>query len=506
MKKISNFMLPPHFNDLYKNEAISSISLTRDVADKINELVAAYNELYQGNLAKEQEQDGRISKAVLFMKDNLINSIHDLFKLLYEKGYCHSIIQEIYAPLLKTIVIPEMFGAAGDGLTDDTAAFKVAFDFCKKNNLVLTSNGKTYLITENIEIPDIVIDFNYGTIKGFNNVIKLNDTVFKNIRLYGCTLSTTGSSLIIDSIFFDKWKGTALLLDKGTYTHHVKNLYFSQPDTEKDFSGNVGIVFNCSDTVVDGLEGHGFKTGIIVKGQNNGLINAQPWIRHHSNYSGSVCIQLEGTNFFISNSILDTWEKVFVGTVDFLKCHLHNVSYIHNAEMCDHEHVTIFTKCSLFTGNLILKLSDFESKGCTCEIGGFSHVNVEIIDGNLTFPIMLKKADISKGMPTIENGTFFIFDNSFIKVNEGKFTSHLTVSVQGTTAGGNIEIDISNIPNLNSIDVRGKAAAVCVVNGEIVPAWLYYQVNAAKRLVITMPANVSGWWEFTINEIIDAPF
>lgn len=506
MKKISHFMLKEHTNKLYKREAISSISLTKDVADKINELVDAYNNLYEGWTAKEQEQDGRINKGVVFMKDNLINSLHDLMKLLYDQGYLHSIIQDAYAPLLKTIVIPEMFGAVGDGLTDDTTAFKLAFDFCKKHNLILTSNGRTYLLSGNIEIPDIVIDFNYGTIKGYNNVIKLNNTVFKNVRLHGYTLATTGSDLIIDSIFFDAWKGTALLLDTGTYTHHVKNLYFSQPDTEKDFSGNVGIVFNCSDTVVDGLEGHGFKTAIIVKGQNNGLINAQPWIRHHSNYSGSVCIQLEGTNFFVSNSILDTWEKVFVGSMDFLKCHLHNVSYIHNTEMCDHEHVTIFTKCSLFTGNLILKLSDFETKGCTCEIGGFSHVNVEIIDGALTFPIMLNKAAISNGMPAIDNGEYFIFDNSFIKVNEGKFIAHLTVSVQGTTAGGNIEIDISKIPNLNSIDVRGKALAVCIVNGETAPAWLYYQVNAAKRLVITMPANVTGWWEFTINDVIDAPF
>lgn len=81
VKKIKHFMLPEQTNQLYKNEAISSISLTRDVADKINELVDAYNELSQLRLDKIHEQDGKIAKAVLFMKDNLLNTIDYLLNL-----------------------------------------------------------------------------------------------------------------------------------------------------------------------------------------------------------------------------------------------------------------------------------------------------------------------------------------------------------------------------------------------------------------------------------------
>ena len=36
MNEISHFMLPEHTNNLYKNEAISSIELTKTVADKTN--------------------------------------------------------------------------------------------------------------------------------------------------------------------------------------------------------------------------------------------------------------------------------------------------------------------------------------------------------------------------------------------------------------------------------------------------------------------------------------
>lgn len=87
MKEIKNFMLPEHTNRLYDNEAISSISLTKDIASKINELVEAYNELMTIDYEREQEQNGKINKAILFMKDNLLNSLEELMDLLLENGY-----------------------------------------------------------------------------------------------------------------------------------------------------------------------------------------------------------------------------------------------------------------------------------------------------------------------------------------------------------------------------------------------------------------------------------
>lgn len=87
MKHISNFMLQEHTNSLYKNEAMSSISLTKDVANKINELVDAYNELAKMDLEWKQLQEGTIRKGVIYMKDNLINSLNDLMTQLNESGF-----------------------------------------------------------------------------------------------------------------------------------------------------------------------------------------------------------------------------------------------------------------------------------------------------------------------------------------------------------------------------------------------------------------------------------
>jgi len=81
VKKIENFVLSEHTNNLYKKEAGSSIALARDVANKVNELVEAFNNLNTYELEKVHEQDGKIAKAILYMKDNLLNTINSLLNL-----------------------------------------------------------------------------------------------------------------------------------------------------------------------------------------------------------------------------------------------------------------------------------------------------------------------------------------------------------------------------------------------------------------------------------------
>ena len=87
LKKIENFVLPEHHNRLYTEEAISSIALAREVAKKINELIDAYNSQSVIHLEKFQEQDGKISKGVLYMKDNLLNSLNEIMEFYRDNGF-----------------------------------------------------------------------------------------------------------------------------------------------------------------------------------------------------------------------------------------------------------------------------------------------------------------------------------------------------------------------------------------------------------------------------------
>ena len=115
MKKIENFILPEHTNSLYEKEAISSISLTKDVAVKINELVAAYNEFSKVDLEWKQTQEGIIRKGVVYMKDNLINSLNDLMNLLLSNGFIDNRLKEQTATL--SAQLNNLVGKVKEGTT-----------------------------------------------------------------------------------------------------------------------------------------------------------------------------------------------------------------------------------------------------------------------------------------------------------------------------------------------------------------------------------------------------
>lgn len=148
MKKIENYVLPEHTNKLYKEEAISSIGLTREIASKINELIDAYNNLSETDLKWKQTQEGIIRKGVLFMKDNLINSLNELLEI-YEgdsiKNHIESILGTEFEHI-KFFVTPQMFGAKGDGLTNDTNAIEKAINSLQEGDVLYFPKG-TYLMT-----------------------------------------------------------------------------------------------------------------------------------------------------------------------------------------------------------------------------------------------------------------------------------------------------------------------------------------------------------------------
>ena len=81
VKLLEHYVLSEHANNLYKKEASSTIALAKGIADKVNEIVDAYNELAKNKLEKIHEQDGTIRKAILYMKDNLLNTINDLLNV-----------------------------------------------------------------------------------------------------------------------------------------------------------------------------------------------------------------------------------------------------------------------------------------------------------------------------------------------------------------------------------------------------------------------------------------
>lgn len=141
MNEIKNYNLPEHINTLHEVEALSSMELAREIADKINELVRAYNSLRSGDLRWKQAQEGIIRKGVIYMKDNLINSLADLLSI-YDKELVGNLVIQKFDNLFVT---PQKFGAVGNGVKNDIEAIEKAIASLDEGGVLYFPPG-TYLM------------------------------------------------------------------------------------------------------------------------------------------------------------------------------------------------------------------------------------------------------------------------------------------------------------------------------------------------------------------------
>lgn len=172
MKKLEHYILPENINRLYTEEASSAIGLCRDLAAKYNEMVDAFNSFNQTDLAWKQGQEGTIRKAILYMKDNLVNTLHDLLRI-YDNDAIKNAMLETYGKELQhlqVILTPQMFGAVGDGVTNDTLAIQTAINSLREGETLYFPRGTYLMVGEPVTIntPNVtfagdgLIVCNYG--------------------------------------------------------------------------------------------------------------------------------------------------------------------------------------------------------------------------------------------------------------------------------------------------------------------------------------------------------
>ena len=94
---------------------------------------------------------------------------------------------------LKAFATPEMFGAVGDGVTDDTSAIQSALDMC---SVVLFQNLKTYLVKSPLVVTDgHTLDLNGCTVTGQN--ISNGNHIMHNFKYSDVFLGYNGNGNII---------------------------------------------------------------------------------------------------------------------------------------------------------------------------------------------------------------------------------------------------------------------------------------------------------------------
>ena len=206
-------MLPEHHNRLYTEEAISSISLARDVADKINELVEAYNQFSTDDLAWKQEQDGRVRKAVLYMKDNLLNSLNDLMVLLRDSGFiddrieyhCQNLRERVDNLLNANVSDGELLDVriGNEGERYENAGESVRQQIQKLYEMIVESSLTTRLLPGELEVG--YID---STGSNYDSIYCLRTKGYYEPKANECTLINTNPDQCVIRVFRYNQDGT----------------------------------------------------------------------------------------------------------------------------------------------------------------------------------------------------------------------------------------------------------------------------------------------------------
>lgn len=166
----------------------------------ISELQQEIKEICETQGAKFLMYDEKVSELCAYIKNNLSNSLRCLLLDMKNAKELDEIINDIVLSEIKTMmidisdlkdktagfVIPQMFGAIGDGLHDDTEAFKKAIQECGNNELYIPKTEKSYKITSLVieNIPKIKIEGILDVADSIEIKEDINSTERPDISIY----------------------------------------------------------------------------------------------------------------------------------------------------------------------------------------------------------------------------------------------------------------------------------------------------------------------------------
>lgn len=350
-------------------DAITNYQLLCKVVEYLNKVIDNNNK-QNDNITQLEQNFITLYNYVKDYFDNLDvqNEINNKIDELITTGEFNSFLSGIYTP--------EMFGAKGDGVTDDTKAIQKALAFNNVNisknyiiteNLVLHSNLKVFgggTITKKSEFNDSYLNHSIFSCTNSNNIDINNIVLISNslaISVHGCS-NVNITNLIINSekysiLISDSEKNESngitisniklendvtiissdgIHIDGGCSNIYVTNVSGTSGDDFIALNAIEGIRKTIKNIIIDNIKCSGY-AGVRLYGQlncvienvsiNNSYINSDNGIRL-TNIIGFTEINLNAptfNNIVFSNCIVDSSiRNVFLsyinGSVNFNNC------------------------------------------------------------------------------------------------------------------------------------------------------------------------------------------
>lgn len=293
----------------------------------------------ENTLAQVQEQSENIQSIAAYNQDQIdkgtvatqdqINSIS-------------SSLEDITNKRLLNFITPEMFGAKGDGTTDDTESLNNAFQYALDNNVTLLSKrDKKYKVSSTISLDlktgasvltnkrGLNVDFGFGTIVTetevnpiFNITMfsggKVQDNTIENIRFLCNELSNpilinNGNLIKIKNIYIIDPKDYCININKGAI--FLDTGYFAKYSFTNTES--VGILVTAgTDSKMRNILMQDFKYAVVDNGDANFYHNFHPWVMTPSQIIGSNAFKFKcGGN--MNECYIDTYENAIELTGEF---------------------------------------------------------------------------------------------------------------------------------------------------------------------------------------------
>lgn len=412
-------------------------------------------------------------------------------------NYYESLNNGNYAELILGDVINiEMFGAVGDGTTNDTTSIKNAINVAKNNNVKLTTCGKTYLINEDLTLNSTYFDLNSGTLKApLNNKITLTKDNKNDLTTNGGTLINGTLEKIkvyvekghnnLSYININEWVGNAIETN-DSFEDFISNIRLLNNSNSIDL---VGIYNNSSDETFSYIYGVGAYTGIVNKGADCIFDNIHLWLNVNNTFAGSSFMKLEGTCSNITNCCCDSYENCFNFINTYLKLNIDNFLWINNSTLFQNKNFNMFigqTTGHSIKGKIICRLSFFNSVNNKLYLNNAYELRFTLIDGLPQDKIGRYNYTTLNTLISGTDGTFH--ESSIIELNDGKLTIDAMLYANGTTTTG-FTLDLTSFVDYTHYATRGFSP---VVTNNYQSTGIIEYILANGILTVSIPSQSTG--------------